>query len=194
MKSYSQAGQDLFVNAVLEGKRDGIFLDVGCSHPIELSNTYALEKELGWTGILLDSHEPSIALCASHRTSSFRCADARTIDWGPVLAFPVHDYLSFDVDEAQVDALANLFRNPTRFRVLTVEHDQYRFGQERADRLKKMIKMQGYMIIADDVHSNGCCYEMWCVDPALVNMAAAEKFRSTGLDWKDVLKKGGVVA
>ena len=51
VNSYSQAGQDRFVRAV-HGDTPGFFLDVGCSDPVHISNTYALEK-LGWRGLLV---------------------------------------------------------------------------------------------------------------------------------------------
>jgi hypothetical protein len=52
MNSYSQAGQDRFVHALIPGDV-GTFLDIGCAGK-EGSNTLGLE-ELGWTGILMDS-------------------------------------------------------------------------------------------------------------------------------------------
>jgi hypothetical protein len=52
MKSYSQAGQDLFVNAILN-KNDGFFIEIGAYDPEYLSNSLMLE-ELGWNGICID--------------------------------------------------------------------------------------------------------------------------------------------
>ncbi len=52
MKSYSQCGQDLFVYYLNEGK-PGKFLDLGCSLPKKINNTYLLELN-GWDGISLD--------------------------------------------------------------------------------------------------------------------------------------------
>jgi FkbM family methyltransferase len=53
-KSKSQIGQDMFVLAELHFKRDGYFVEFGAANGLELSNTYMLEKELGWTGILAE--------------------------------------------------------------------------------------------------------------------------------------------
>jgi len=53
-KKYSQSGQDAFVLSYFNNKRNGVFIDIGANDGISLSNTYYLEKELGWTGICFE--------------------------------------------------------------------------------------------------------------------------------------------
>lgn len=53
-KSKSQIGQDIFVLTELGFKRDGYFVEFGAANGKDLSNTYMLEKELGWTGIVAE--------------------------------------------------------------------------------------------------------------------------------------------
>ena len=53
-KSTSQIGQDMFVLAELHFKRDGYFVEFGAANGKDLSNTYMLEKELGWDGIVAE--------------------------------------------------------------------------------------------------------------------------------------------
>ncbi|MDA9981739.1 hypothetical protein N9H39_03180 [Gammaproteobacteria bacterium] len=50
----SQAGQDRWVVETLKGKKNGFFLEIGASDGVNLSNTYALERELGWTGCCVE--------------------------------------------------------------------------------------------------------------------------------------------
>jgi hypothetical protein len=50
----SQAGQDLFVIAMTQGKINGSFLEIGGHHPFEISNTYVLEKMFDWHGWSID--------------------------------------------------------------------------------------------------------------------------------------------
>ena len=59
MKYNSQAreNQDRFVVAVLDGKKNGTYVEVGGYLPIEWNNTFMLEKEFGWTGISLELFE-----------------------------------------------------------------------------------------------------------------------------------------
>jgi FkbM family methyltransferase len=52
---YSQHNEEVIVRDFFHDKRDGVFLDVGCASPIQDSNTYYLEKHLGWSGIAVDA-------------------------------------------------------------------------------------------------------------------------------------------
>jgi FkbM family methyltransferase len=53
-KSKSQLRQDLFVLSELAFKRNGYFVEFGATNGVDLSNTYLMEKEFGWTGILAE--------------------------------------------------------------------------------------------------------------------------------------------
>jgi FkbM family methyltransferase len=53
-KSKSQLRQDLFVLSQLAFKKNGYFVEFGATNGYDLSNTYLMEKELGWTGILAE--------------------------------------------------------------------------------------------------------------------------------------------
>jgi FkbM family methyltransferase len=53
-RSKSQNRQDLFVLSELNFKRDGFFVEFGAAGGIEDSNTYLLEEEFGWRGILAE--------------------------------------------------------------------------------------------------------------------------------------------
>ena len=50
----SQAGQELFVIAMTQGRQHGTWLEIGCGDPIRSNNTYLLEKRFGWSGISID--------------------------------------------------------------------------------------------------------------------------------------------
>jgi FkbM family methyltransferase len=53
-QSKSQLTQDLFVLDFLNYKRSGYFVEFGATNGIDLSNTWLLEKEFGWNGILAE--------------------------------------------------------------------------------------------------------------------------------------------
>ena len=68
-KSYSQIGQDLFVLFTLNRKRNGFFVEIGAGDGVHLSNTYLLENEFGWTGILVEPNKSFYSECCRNRTS-----------------------------------------------------------------------------------------------------------------------------
>lgn len=53
-ESKSQNGQDLFALIANDFKSGGVFIEFGAYDGIIFSNTFLLEKEFGWTGILID--------------------------------------------------------------------------------------------------------------------------------------------
>jgi FkbM family methyltransferase len=56
-KSYSQAGQDAWViQQVFDYKIGGYFVDIGAFDGIDLSNTYWLERHLGWDGLCIEAN------------------------------------------------------------------------------------------------------------------------------------------
>lgn len=60
-KTYSMFGEDLIIKKFFFKKKKGFYVDIGCYHPIDGSNTYLLYKK-GWNGINVDLNELSINL------------------------------------------------------------------------------------------------------------------------------------
>jgi FkbM family methyltransferase len=52
---YSVFAEEIIIRDFFQDRRGGVFLDVGCAWPVTGSNTYYLEKHLGWTGIGIDA-------------------------------------------------------------------------------------------------------------------------------------------
>lgn len=200
--SKSQSGQDRFVSCLIPGHH-GAFLDIGANHPIELSNSYSLEKELFWTGLLVERDPHCVELLKQHRASPVLAQDALAVHWPYAIGLlqdfagdkdncPI-DYLSLDCDENTLAILKRLMEQvgfTTRFRVLTVETDAYRFGPGPRDAIDALLKDYGYDVLCKNVRAtDGSIYETWAVSPGLVNMEKAERLRSDGLIWSDILKR-----
>ncbi len=60
-KSYSLDIEDQIIRKIFKQKKKGIYVDVGCYHPLEISNT-ALLYDKGWNGINIDLSEYTIKL------------------------------------------------------------------------------------------------------------------------------------
>lgn len=58
--SYSLTSIDLVVDYIFK-KNNGIYIDVGCNHPVYKNNTYLLNQK-GWVGINIDIDKKSIEL------------------------------------------------------------------------------------------------------------------------------------
>lgn len=57
--SYSISGVDLIVDRMFSKLKKGVYIDLGCNHPIKHNNTYLLHKR-GWEGMNIDSDSKSI--------------------------------------------------------------------------------------------------------------------------------------
>jgi len=72
-KSYSSAGEDLIILQYFKDKKidQGIYIDIGCFHPIWASNTYKLHK-LGWSGYCFDIDEFKLKMMSVFRGSRIK--------------------------------------------------------------------------------------------------------------------------
>jgi FkbM family methyltransferase len=55
-KLYSERNEEVIIRHFFKNRRAGTFLDVGAYHYRNGSNTYYLEKKLGWSGIAIDAN------------------------------------------------------------------------------------------------------------------------------------------
>jgi len=152
---YSQIQQDEWVCDVLKFKRDGTFLDIGCHHYKNISNTYYLEKELNWTGIGIDidcsfKEEWDI----NRLNSKFICLDATTADYQSILVennMPkIIDYMSLDLEppELSLVALQKLMEADYIYRAVTFETDWYRIQTTR-EISRELMTSKGYQLIKE---------------------------------------------
>lgn len=186
--SRSQAGQDKFAYIVTGGLRHGTFLDIGANNPVTINNTMALE-EIGWRGLLVDNSAESMVACEKARKSHFYFTDAaQPQNWQAALAqaeLPTDriDYLSLDVDGASLACLSNLPLALVRFRVITLEHDEYARPGTR-DAMLDILRHHKYDVLCADVCDQGMSFEIWATDPLMVNHEAALKFyRNRPTEW-----------
>lgn len=65
-QSFSQEGEDLVLERLLDGKISGFYVEVGSHHPYRFSNTYLFYKR-GWRGICIDPLPGSKTLFKKYR-------------------------------------------------------------------------------------------------------------------------------
>jgi FkbM family methyltransferase len=66
-RHYSRYVEEWAIRDFFADRREGVFLDVGAGHFREDSNTYYLEKELGWSGLAVDALPEYAHDYAEHR-------------------------------------------------------------------------------------------------------------------------------
>jgi FkbM family methyltransferase len=100
--SQSQLRQDVFVASQLHFKRNGFFVEFGAADRIHLSNTYMLETQFGWNGIVA---EPARCWHDALRKQR-RCHIETDCVWGRS-----NETISFDEVAAPELSTASIFRD-----------------------------------------------------------------------------------
>ena len=68
--SFSLTSIDLLISYIFRNKKKGIFIDIGCNHPVYNNNTYLLYKK-GWRGINIDLDFSSIDMFNRFRPKDY---------------------------------------------------------------------------------------------------------------------------
>ena len=180
-RNYSQCYQDLFVLTMLNGKREGRYVEVGCADPYFGNNTALLEKRFGWTGISIDIDQNFINAFKEHRTGQAICMDATKIDYSHILKYDVYDYLQLDCDPPLItyEVLKKIPFETHKFAVITFEHDHYadEHSEIRA-KSRKYLESFGYELIVRNIGPDRYSpYEDWWVHPDLVDPDIIQKMK-----------------
>jgi hypothetical protein len=192
--TYAQAHQDLFVRAMLGFPRGGTYLEIGSAEPRQSSNTYILERDLGWRGLSIDLDPSMVAEFRAARSNPCIEGDATTLDYARYFAeyeFPRQvDYLSLDIDPASVtfNALQRLPHGDYRFSVITYEHDSYVSGGRWMELSREYLARLGYVRVVSNVLCCGRDFEDWYVDPRVVSPEVYEPFISTRTECADIFR------
>ncbi len=178
-----QAEQDKFVLNILKNKKKGFFLEIGSNHPIDINNTYILEKNYNWKGIMVEYDEKWTNEYKLHRPNSIHVMnDATKIDYKSLFEtnnVPINiDYLQIDI-EANLGTTLNTLNklnlevmDKHKFATITFEHDIYNTNclNTRIES-RKIFETRGYIRIFSDINNKGeNPFEDWYVHPDLVDM------------------------
>ena len=78
--NWSQTMQDMFVLTMLDGKRNGIYVEIGADQPRIVNNTYLLETEFDWEGVSFEFDSDKVEFFNSMRKNKCICHDATAYD------------------------------------------------------------------------------------------------------------------
>lgn len=169
--SHSQASQDKFVHTLLYkllGKQDiGYYVEIGASEPITYNNTFSLEKDYGWHGLSIDISSEFKNKWQEIRKNPLIIADATQLNFSSILdEFPkLVDYLSLDIDGHYDTVLKRVIGSNHIFKIITIEHDAYRYGDVYRNEERKILSTLGYYLLCADVSNQGYAFEDWWIHP-----------------------------
>lgn len=186
---YSQSGQDKFVLNVLNNKTNGFFVELGSQDPIEYNNSYVLESEYKWKGIMIEYEHKHLPAYIEKRPNSIHIInDARNIDYNTLFKnnnVPHEiDYLQIDLEPLNGSTLEVLQKIDQeiladyKFATITFEHDIWRnyenpfIFEDTRNQSRQIFEKHGYIRVFDDVNNADVIYpyEDWYVHPDLVDM------------------------
>lgn len=194
--NWSQSMQDIFVMSMLDGKRNGVYVEIGADQPRVISNTYLLEKDFDWSGISFELDADKVAFFNTIRENKCLCEDATLYNYKSLfeeLNYPKQiDYLQLDIDPAEgtLRALKVLPLDDYRFSVITYETDVYSSGADIQDEQIEILESHGYQLVAKNVKCEGNPYEDWWIDPAIVSEDVWKPYKTRiGLDSWEVVSQ-----
>lgn len=175
--NFSESYQDMFVLAMLNGKRDGTYLEIGSCQPFYGNNTALLELNFGWSGVSLDIDPHFVESFNDQRKNNCLLRDATTVDYTKFLPGlglgKTIDYLQIDCDPPEVsyNVLLNMPLEEYKFAVITFEHDHYADDSKKYRELsRKYLESYGYKMVVNDIAPDQYrTYEDWWVRPDLIN-------------------------
>jgi len=180
-KNYSQCYQDLFVLSALDGKKNGLYLEIGSAEPFKNNNTALLEEKFGWKGISIDYDKKFVKQFFKERQNPVFCFDATQVNYTDLLGSMLFeqdiDYLQLDCDPPSVtfDILKKIPFDTYRFATITYEHDYYKDPSFR-ELSRDYLKSKGYQLIAGDIAYNDTNnFEDWWVHPNLIEPEIKQK-------------------
>lgn len=176
-RNYSQVYQDLFILSMLNGKKNGTYLEIGGADPFLGNNTTLLEQNYDWSGISLEYDEKFIANYKNSRKNLILHTDALKVNYKKLLETHFNtkeiDYLQLDIEPARntFEVLLAIPFEEYKFAVITYEHDYYvDVTKSYRDKSRKYLKLMGYELVVNDVSPDGISnFEDWWVHPDLID-------------------------
>lgn len=185
-RNYSQIYQDMFILSMLNGKKNGTFLEIGGADPFKGNNTALLEKTFGWTGVSIEYDEKFIQNYRNCRSAKLLHDNALTVDYDEILSTNfssnVIDYLQLDIEPARntYECMLKIPFDKYKFAVITYEHDYYvDVTRSFREKSREFLRSKGYVLVANDLSPDGKSnFEDWWVHPDLIDESILSRMTS----------------
>lgn len=193
--NYSQSMQDMFVLSVLDGKRNGVYVEIGADKPRVINNSYLLESQYDWSGVSFEIESDKVDYFNTIRKNKCICADATKFDYKSLFderKYPKQiDYLQLDCDPPQITlgCLKKLPLEDYRFSVITFETDLYAGGQDVQIEHWQILSSLGYQRVVKNIKNEGNPYEDWWIDPLVIGEHMWKQFLNEDVEFSEVILK-----
>lgn len=192
-QNYSQAFQDIFVLSILNGKKEGTYVEIGGDHPIRINNSYLLETEFDWKGVSFEIDQAKVDYYNTIRKNKSICTDATEFDYLNFFkenSFPNFiDYLQVDIEPSYqtLKALKKLPHDEYKFSVITFETDLYKDGPDASNECHEILIHYGYQLLVKNVANEGCPYENWYIYPEKIDKKLIKIFENISEEPKEAI-------
>lgn len=191
LNSNGQAFQDIFVLSLLNGKKNGTYLEIGGHEPQFLNNSYLLSTDYDWKGVSIEydiQYKPRWE--QTRPNDKYIEHDALTLNYGQILKetfgdLKIIDYLQCDIEPSThtFETLQRIPHDEYRFGVITFETDYYTGGDSVfiREESREFLSNLGYTLVIPDVivelGTERHPFEDWYVDMNLVNTKVANTIK-----------------
>ena len=185
---FSDAKQDQFAANILEFKQNGYYVDIGSCNSMISNNTFFFQN-LNWKGMCVEIESSYNESYLNRTDCIYINGDATKLDYREVFLgnnFPkMIDYLSLDIDTLSLTVLRNLPFDEFNYRVITIEHDAYLYGDKYQKEQREILTNKGYELICSNVFvqqpgfdRTECPFEDWWVYPSEFSIELLNTVRS----------------
>lgn len=194
MVSNSQSGQDIWVVDLFKDKNPDelFFVDCAAHNGKDINNTYLLEK-MGWNGICIEANRQVFNELVANRACV--CHNVVCLDYDGTIGFKEEgvigkvtegsdyqcltfasilgsqkeiDYLSLDVEGAELRILQSINFKEYIIKSITVEHNKYAVGDEFKDQIFSLLSKNGFVRVKEDVCVDSLPFEDWYLHKSML--------------------------
>jgi len=116
---YSQFGQSQYVDKLLKGRHNGVFLECGASDGVTLSNSLFFEIHRNWTGILIEANPERLKSLIKTNRNAFVVRACLSVTEKPYLArYTMPNNVGGAVSSSLTEYEIKIFKSYSKSRVL----------------------------------------------------------------------------